>query len=157
MTSLYQLTYEMESLLEKDEVTETELQETFGAIEKKAESVCQYLTVLSGQIDMFKVEEKRLSERRKTLENQQGRIREYIKQGMATIGVDKLKAGTFAISVSPSAGKLFIENSALIPAKYLTVVPQTTLPNNAEIKKAIAAGETIPGIYIEPGTTLKIR
>jgi len=157
MSSLYQLTHQMQELLDTDDVSDDQLTETFGAIEKKAENVCQYLTVLAGQVDVFKAEEKRLAERRKALENQQERIREYIKQGMATLEVDKLKAGTFSISVSPSAGSVVIDCSADIPPKFLTIVPECYQVDKAAIKAAIKAGQTVPGAHVEPGTTLKIR
>ncbi len=156
MSSLYQLTHQMEELMDSDEVTDEQLQETFGAIQQKAENICKYLVVLQGQADTFDAEIKRLTERKRALENQEKRIKEYIKEGMTTLGESKLQAGTFSISVSPSAGSVVIDDPAKIPSKFTTIV-QTVVPNKAQIKEAIKAGEVVPGCYVKEGTTLKIR
>lgn len=154
LPTLYAITDNMLALMEAEEVTDEQIEAAFGQLTEKTNHICHFLADLKGEVDKFKAEEKRLSERRKAMESKHERIREYIKDQMGRLEIDKLQAGTFSISTRPSAGKLVIDDEQLIPADYKVV---SVVCDSAKIKKAIAEGVTVDGAHIEPGTTLTIR
>lgn len=158
--SLYQLTADFTMYMdsETDEEIASALAEiTAGQIEQKAENWCQFLATVESTVEMFKAEEKRIQTARKTLENKIERGREYIKEAMMNANIDKIKAGTFSLTVAKTAGSTVIYDDAIIPAQFLTYVPATTIPDKAAIKEAIKHGEDVPGARIETGFSLRIK
>lgn len=156
--SLYKLTEDFTALMESDDDISNELANIIaGEIETKAENICKFLTVLESTAEQFKAEEKRISEARKVLEHKAERTREYIKQALLSANIDKLTAGTFKISVGLSAGSIQIDNADLIPAKFMTIIPESYVPDKSRIKEAIKNKENVPGAHIESGFTLRIK
>lgn len=156
LPSLYQLTDNMLALLAADDVTDEQIESAFGAITEKSNHICHFLADLGGEIDKFKAEEKRISDRRKAMENKEKRLREYIKETMLRLGAERLEAGTFTITLSPSQGSLEITDAGAIPAEYKTVEQVITI-DKAAVKKALADGVDIEGAAIVPGYTLRIK
>lgn len=158
--SLYKLSTDFEYYMqaEDDEEIANALAEiTAGQIEVKAENWCHFLAMVEGEIEKYKAEEKRIAAARKVMENKIERSKEYIKEAMLNANIDKLSAGTFKLTVAKTAGKLVIDDPAVIPAQYLTYIPASTAPNNADIKEAIKAGELVAGAHIEAGSSLRIK
>lgn len=157
--NLYQLTTDFDNYMnaETDEDLAAALAEiTAAQIEKKAENYCQFFANLEGDIAKFKQEEQRINAARKALENKLTRAKEYMKSALYNNGLTKLTAGTFKISIVPTAGKLVITDEAKIPAKYKDVVTDVFI-RNADVKNDIANGIVIEGAYIEEGTSLRIK
>lgn len=154
--SLYLLTAEMSALMEQDNVTDDDLQRVFGQIAEKASNIAQYVAVLDGQVDVFKAEEKRLSERRRAIENHQKRIKEYIKLNMENLGIDTLEAGTFTIKLQNNPEALNVTDESKIPAKYI-ITETITKPDNAAIKAALKNGESVPGAELTRSRSVRIR
>ncbi|MFR5747044.1 MAG: siphovirus Gp157 family protein, partial [Romboutsia timonensis] len=76
MMKLYELTQNylnLQELLENPEIPaemiETALNEVGGQIEDKAENIAKLIKTLEADVSGFKAEEKRLADRRKSLEN----------------------------------------------------------------------------------------
>lgn len=157
--SLYNLTDDFNKLMdaEGDDITDALIEMVAGEIEVKAESYCKLLAVLDTTIDQFKAEEMRISSARKAMENKVERVREYMKEALLNANIDKLKCGTFSVSVGLSPGSVSIDQSEIIPARFLTVIPEQYVPDKAAIKAAIKEGQEVPGAHIEAGYTLRIR
>jgi len=62
MSHLYELTHEMEELMESEECDETALEKVFGDIQTKAQNICQFITILDSEAAMFQTEADRLAE-----------------------------------------------------------------------------------------------
>ncbi len=155
--SLYKLTDDFNALMDiddPDEVDNALLTIVSGDIEKKAENICKLVKMVEASAEAFKTEEKRISERRKALENKADRIRQYMKESLLNANIDKVDAGTFRVSVGLSQGTLIIDDSSSLPAEYMKVVYE---PDKAGIKAAIKKGGAVPGAHIEAGITLTIR
>ena len=155
--SLYKLTDDFNALLDiddPDEVDNALIAIVSGDIEKKAENICKLVKSVEATAEAFKAEEKRISERRKALENKADRIRQYMKESLLNANIDKVEAGTFKISVGLSQGTLIIDDSSVLPSEYIKVIYE---PDKAGIKAAIKKGVPVPGAHIEAGTTLTIR
>jgi len=154
LPSLYNITDSMLALMESDEATEEQIEAAFGQLQEKNNSICHFRADLKGEIEKFKAEEKRLSSRRKSMENLVDRLENYVRYSMARLDINTVEAGTFKITLSPSAGRLEITDEQAIPAKYRII---TTSYDRDAIKRDIKAGEDVPGAKIEPGHTLRIK
>lgn len=146
----------MSGLMDQENVTDDDLQRVFGQIAEKASNIAQYVAVLDGQVDIFKAEEKRLSERRKAIENHQKRIKEYIKLNMESLGIDSLDAGTFKITLANNPEALEISDESAIPAEYI-ITETKQYPDNARIKSDLKAGKEISGARLTRGRSVRIR
>ncbi len=54
------------------------------------------------------------------------------------------------------AKSLVISDPSKIPDAFSTFVPETTVPNKDKIKKALSAGEEVPGASLSGGSYIKI-
>lgn len=158
-TSLYTLTNEFTRMMEieDDEEMELALLEIGGAIEQKVENVCKVLKMIGGTAEQFKAEEERIKAARKALENRAERLKNYMKDSLLFADINKVSAGTFKVSISPSPGSVVIDDLAVVPPQFVIVIPEQYQPDKAQIKEAIKAGEAVPGVHIEAGYTLRIR
>jgi len=154
---VYKLAVELEALMQSEDVTDDALQAAFGNLADTAESVCQYLTTLTGEIDLYKAEEQRLQTRRKSLERLQERSKDQIKDAMFLLDTTKLVAGSFSLSVQKTAGKIVIDEDAVLDSEYLVLIPESYTIDRAKVKDALNAGVVIEGAHIQPGTSLGIR
>jgi len=128
-----------------------------GDLQAKSQNVVVILQAMEGDIVTIKAEEKRLADRRRAIENRYDGLKEYIKEAMGTAGLQKIKTATFTVSIQNNPPKVEIYDEKIIPAKYLTIIPQTTVPNKKDIAAAIKSGEEVPGASITHGTRLQIR
>jgi len=156
MKHLYELTQEMEELIDAEDVENTMLEQVFGDIQLKAENIVHFIANLDADVATFKAEEQRIAARRKAMEHAAKRTKDYLKFNMERLGMNELKAGTFKITLSPTAGTLEIDDEKAIPQRFCTVVQSVTI-DKAGIKAAIKQGESIPGCHIQPGSSLRIR
>jgi hypothetical protein len=126
-----------------------------GDIEQKSAALVRLLRDLELDGDKVAEEQRRLAARKKTLDNNAERIREYVRQAMLQTGIHRIKAATFGISLSEGPERVVVEDEALVPESY-----QRT---RREVDKAaiLAAfkqdGECVSGTRIERGTRLVIR
>jgi len=161
---LYELTEAYENIqnLMDDEtvdisILETALQEIQGEIEVKCSNACILLKGLEAEAEMFKAEEKRLSDRRRTLEAKRDWLKSYMQGEIEKIGLDKIKAGVFTVSLQANPPALKIIDKDIIPAKYITIIPASEAVNNAAVKDALKAGEIVPGAELTQGKSVRIR
>jgi len=157
--NLNQLTSDFDTYMnaETDEEMAAALAEiTAGQIEQKVEAYCWFFADRKGDIAKFKEQEDRISAARKAIENKVERARDYMKTALLSANINKVAAGTFKVAISPTVGKLIIEDPATVPAQYKTKV-ETEIIDNDAIKTDIKGGVSVPGCRIEPGTALRIR
>lgn len=155
---LYELTEEMNNLMNsEEEVTETALQKVFGDIQVKAQSICQFITVLESDAEAFKAEEKRIAERRKAMENRAKQIKEYVKMNMQALSIPEIKAGTFTLKLQDNPPAVEVLNESAIPARFFTIIPETKQLDKKRVADAIKAGESIEGARLTRGQSLRIK
>jgi hypothetical protein len=160
LPALYKLTDDFSQLMDLDgdeEVVNALVEIVAGEIEKKAENICKFVKILESTAVQFKDEEKRIADRRKSMEGKAERIRTYMRDSLLSANIDKLTAGTFKVAVSLSPGSVAIDDMASIPPRFLTVIPEQYVPDKAAIKAAIKADpHSVPGAHIEAGYMLRI-
>lgn len=159
MANLYELTaqaaqlYEMLQGEEIDEQTFLDTLEAMG-VNDKVESYCKIIKQLQSDAEMYGAEIARLKARKKTAENGIERMREALLTYLEMSGQDKVKAGTFSVSVSQTQ-KLSITEGAKIPPEYLVIQPPEVDKNG--LKKAIKGGAVFEGIELVTSKGVRIR
>lgn len=166
MANLYELLVEYGELgrmMDDPELSEEEadqlllrLAEAKGSLQSKVDNTCRLLANIDKDIEGYRKEEKRLAERRKTAENMQARIREWIRMTMMQMELHTIKTGVFQVSLSRGAPKVVITDANAIPEEFLRIKREVD-------KKAIMDtfkknGECVPGTDIAEGEpSLRIR
>ena len=91
----------------------------------------------------------RLSERKRAAKASQDRLEGYLCRIIAARGGKELKGNTNTLRVRPSDAVVILDESA-IPADYVVEeVVTTKRVDKARIKKALKAGEEVPGADLE--------
>ena len=139
--------------LPEEELT-TALQNIDEEIEIKADNIGKVLRELEGQIETIKAEEKRLQEKRKSIENKEENLKKYLKDQMEILDKKKIKTDLFSFSVSRNRTSVKILDETKIPEEYFKI---TRTANKTEILKAYQEGKLTEGIELEQTESLRIR
>lgn len=138
---------------EVDEEQEALAQELkLDIIAEGAEKLCKVRANFKSEIDALKAEENRLAEKRKSLEKKIVNIEDFIEYIWRRSDTDKLKAGTFTVSMRLSeAVKLEdnFENKDYGRYEFKA--------DKVEIKKALKSGIKIDGAEIVVNENLQIK
>ena len=161
MAKLYELSTgykNIEYLLENGENNEelaAVLNSLDAEIEDKAENIAKLIKNYEADIEAFKTEEKRIAERRRTLENIVKRLKEYLINNMKLTGKTKFKKGTFSFIIAKCPASLEITNVDIISSdsKVLT----ETLDKKA-ILQDLKNGKDVQGAILrDDNESLRIR
>ena len=150
MAKLYELTTgykNIEYLIEMGESTEeleAVLNSIGGEIEDKAENIAKIIKNNEADIKAFKEEEKRIAERRKTLENDVKRLKEYLYNNMKLTGKTKFKRGTFSFNIAKNPASVEITNADIISSDYKTY---TEVLDRKAIYKTLKMVKTYKGQF----------
>lgn len=159
MAKLYELTsdfQQIQSLIEEgQEGLEDTLESINLAIDDKLENIGKVIKNIEGEVAAFKAEEKRLAERRKTLENEIKNLKLYAEQQLKEMGERKVKAGTFTFSIQKNPASVRVEDERMIPKSFFVEVAPKL--DKSTIKKMLKDGEKIPGVELVQGESLRIR
>lgn len=126
-----------------------------GEIQLKAENVVKFIMSLEGSIEAVTKEIQRLTARKRTLQNRDDGIREYLRRNMDLTGISRIECSLFLISLAAGRPMVVIEDESAIPEEYLVV---TTRPDKTKILADLKAGKEVPGCQL--GTSkpsLRIR
>ena len=99
--------------------------------------------------DYFKEKSVRFKEKKDNL-------KKLIKATMEHLGVREIETVTGSFSIRKNAPSLIIENEALIPKEFITIV-QTEKVEKNEIKKALKEGKEINGVRLESSESLIVK
>lgn len=164
MANIYELTGAFNALwnlMEEGEIDDETLQEVFNntaeELSAKLEGYCKFIKNLESDIAGLKAEEKRLADRRRTMENTIERAKVAMQRAMTTAGEKKIPCGSFTVALQNNPPKCVIDMSVSdIPSKYL--IPQEpTIDKKLLLEDLKASGEQVPYAHIEQGESLRIR
>ena len=162
MATLYELTSDYLEILNmasdpeipSDVITNT-LEGINEEIELKAQNYAIVIKELQGKTEMIKSEEKRLSDKRKVIENNVKRIKENLYNSMKLTGKEKFKTMLFSFNIQKSPVKLIIDDIDLIPKKYYTIL--TPQLNESLLKDDLKSGKKCKYAHLEQGEHVRIR
>lgn len=141
---------ELQTLLESgdiDEQTVLDTMESIGASEK-LESYVYVQKNLEAEIDAFKAEIERMTERKKSLEAQVERLKNAQIAFMQASGQKSANAGTFKLTMRENKS-VEITDEAAIPAEYITEIPASTRPDKKAMLAALKDGAKIEGAQLK--------
>lgn len=157
---LYELTDDYLNLMEMaEELDEETFQDTLesiqDAIEDKVENTAYLIRNLESDVKVLKDEEKRLRERRQTLESKIARMKDYLKEQLEKAGIEKVKRPLITISIQNNPPSVKVIDEKLIPSNFM--IPQEPKMDKKGILERLKNGEKIPGVELQQTRGLRIR
>lgn len=151
----------LQLLVENGEFTAEDIADTLEGIEcelgDKLDAIMLYARNLEGQAKTLDEESKRLSDRKKSFENQVKNLKKYALDCLLKSGLDKLKTTKNTFTARKGSTSVVIENEDLLPNDLVQVQVVTT-PDKKAIKEAIEEGKKVAGAHLEIGErTLQVR
>ena len=169
MSSVYELTGTLmlvQQLLtdgeEEEEVIRDTLEAVQGEYDYKIEGCCKVIKNIEADINAYKAEAKRLTDRAKSLEKNIERLKATIFNSMKATNTTNIKGQLFKISIAKNGGKLPVvydksnkDITALLPDQLVNIVET---PNLEAIRELLEAGKVVEGFSLgERGESLRIK
>lgn len=163
--SLYNITNQFIELMDKaesGELTEEEYnalgEQIATELQNKSTNIIGYIRNSELLIEAMKAEEKRISDMRKSGENKLERIKQYVKENMERLGIDKIPTEIGSLSIAKNPMSVEIENEEEVPERFKQEVVTTKI-DKVMIKNYFKdTGEMIPGVrIIDDKTSLRIK
>ena len=164
MSRLYELTADLmtlqemlEEAVDDEQVLLDTLEGVQGEYEVKLEAYCKVIKNLEADMDALKAEAKRLTDKRKTLENNVNRLKKAMFDSMKATNTDKVKGALFTVAIQRNGGKLPVivdVDVSELPDELVKVVAS---PDLDAIGKLLETGESMYAHFGERGESLRIR
>lgn len=160
--SLYKITSAFPMLMENDEITEEDKkkieEELTVLLQQKSQNIIGYMRNNELTIEAMKIEEKRISDMRKALENKTSKFKDYVKECMENNGITKIDTELGSLSIAKSPISVEITNEEKIPTEFKQEVVTIKIDKKAIADNFKTTGELIDGVVIHTdNTNLRIR
>ena len=129
-----------------------------GEIEDKADGYGRVIRQMEADAAALKVEEQRLTTRRKTVEANIERMKKAFQNAMTAVGKPKIDTELFKFRIQKNPASVIIDEQYIenIPVEYL--IEQEPKLDKAKIKEDLKAGKNLDGIaHLEQTETLRIK
>lgn len=157
--NLYELTGNFQQVQSMMDEGAEGLEDTLESIElsiiDKLDNIGKVIRNKEAEIEAFKSEEKRLAEKRKTIENNIKNLKLYAESALKATGERKIKAGVFTFSIQKNPPSVVINNEKLIPKRFY--VPVDPKLDKKTIKDLLKNGESVPGVELIQGEGMRFR
>ena len=161
MAKLYELTQNYNNLLElvdnpdvPTEMLEESLNSIDDEIDTKAENIAKVIKSIESDIAGLKGEEKRLADRRKSLEGRIDNLKEYVEGSMRAVGKEKIRGKVFTLGIQRNAPSVDVIDEDVIPEQYFITKKELS---KKDVLVALKKGEEVPGAAIKQTESLRIR
>ena len=165
MANLYEITQDylqILSMMEDPELDPQTLADTMeaveGELEIKAENYAKVMKNLEADVAGIKAEIERLSERKKTIENNIKNMKSALQMAMETTGKTKFKTELFSFGIRKNAPSVIMDEPYIenVPERFLKYSEPTI--NRTAIKEAIQSGENLEGLaHLEQTESIIIK
>ena len=166
MATLYELTGQYQALLALMEdpdvdpkIVEDSLEALSGEIDYKADGYAKVHLQLRSESAALDAEIKRLTARKRTIDNNDDRLMESLKNNLIAAEKPKFKTDLFSFNIQKNPPKVIIDDPDLIPAYFK--IPQEPKIDTAAIKDLLKKGdenhELDGAAHLEQGESLRIR
>lgn len=153
---LYEITQAYENLasLEDKEEVGKYLDLIEDEFNQKAENTVKVIKNIGADIKALRDEEKRLAQKRKSLQSNQDWLKFYLQNNMERLGDKKIKAGIFNINIQKNPPSVNIKNEELIADDYFITERKI---DKKKLKEDLKDGKEIDGAELTQGESLRIR
>lgn len=154
MTKLYELTeqYKELSLLADCEEMKEAVADTLdglqGEFNDKAQAITGLILNMDSDTNAIDEEIKRLTDRKKVIQNRQQSIKDYLRINMERTGIKKISCPLFTITCVQGRQIVSIDNEQALPEEFLTVKTVIS-PDKRAIESQLKAGVEVPGAHLE--------
>ena len=163
--SLYNITDKFIEIMDKvqdGEITEEEYnelgQELAVALQNKSIGIIGYIQNNEALIDAVDTQIKRLQELKKAESNSIDKFKQYVKENMEKLGIQKLETEIGKMSITKNPLSIEIQNEDEIPAEFKQEVVTTKIDKTAIKNYFKETGEIVPGVrIISVKTSLRIK
>lgn len=131
------------------------LQAIDEAIDDKVQGAALLIRNIEAQAAAIKVEEKRLSDRRKFFENNCKNIKDYLYQQMVAVDKRRVKGALVTVGIQKNPASLEIATDAVIPPEYM--ISQEPKVDKKALLAAVKDGLQWDGITLKQGESVRIR
>jgi hypothetical protein len=160
MNSLYNITNRFIELLSRDDLTTEEVKELGEnlalELKNKAENIVKYNFILESDINALNEEIERLNNIKKGIVAKQDKFKEYVKENMEQLDIEKLETTVGKISIKTNPVSVNILNENEIPKEYIKEKITTSI-DKTKIKKDIQSGIEINGATLIQNTRLETK
>ncbi len=122
--------------------------------DKKAENTVKVIRNFEADIQALRDEEKRLADKRRSLEKKKEDLKEYLYFNMERMNVRKINAGIFDINIQKNPQSIKILDETTIPLKYKIL---TYKLDKNQLKDDIKNGVEIEGCELVQSEGIRIR
>ena len=162
MSNIYEITdrfLQVMELMESGEYDKEMLETTLECIdcelEEKADGYARIIRNIEVDIAGLEAEEKRLSKRRKAMENNVDTMKEKLLFAMQKTGKTKFKTELFSFTVQKNPAKLVLVEGVEIPEEFL--IAQEPKVDTAGIKEQLKQGEVFDFAKLVQTEGVRIR
>lgn len=163
--TLYNITNKFTEIMEKaesGELTEQEYnelgEELAKELQNKSSNIIGYIRNSELLIEAMKTEEKRIADLRKNGENRIDKFKQYVKENMERLGLNKIPTELGTLSISKNPISVEIENEEEIPERFKQEIVTTKIDKIMLKNYFKDTGEVIPGVkFIDNKTSLRIK
>ena len=162
MANLYELTgdfIQLQQMLYDGDIDEQTFNDTLETvnyvIEEKADNYAKIMKNIDSDIAGIKAEEKRLADKRKSLEGRKKGLKNNLEHSMKVLGKTKFKTQLFSFRIQKNPAKLVIDYEDKIPQEFY--IKQEPKLDNSALKEAIKNGLKIEGVGLIQGEGLRIK
>ena len=163
--SLYNITDKFIEIMDKvqdGEITEEEYnelgEELAVALQNKSIGIIGYIQNKEALIDAVDTQIKRLQELKKAESNSIDKFKQYVKENMEKLGIQKLETEIGKMSITKNPLSVEIQNEDEIPAQFKQEVVTTKIDKTAIKNYFKETGEIVPGArIINDKTSLRIK
>lgn len=151
----------LEETVEDDQCLLDTLEGVQGEYELKLESYCKVIKNLEADMDALKAEAKRLTDKRKVLENNVDRLKKAMFDSMKATNTDKVKGQLFTVAIQKNGGKLPVivdVDTSELPDELVKIVESPDLEAIGKLLESLEAGKQCKyAHYGERGESLRIK
>ena len=163
--SLYNVTNRFVELMDKaqdGELTEEEYnqlgEELALELQRKSTGIIGYTQNKEALIDAIDVQIKRLQELKRSEQSKLDRFKEYVKENMTRLGIDKVETELGILSIAKNPMSVEIENENEIPSEFKQKIITVKIDKTAIKKHFKETGEIVAGTRIvDDKTSLRIK
>ena len=143
------------AMIEDDDngIDEQVLIDTLESIELDRDLKLDNLATLiernNAYINAYAEKQKKLQAAKKQLQTANDRFQWYMTQTMDQAGMKELKTENHMLRPRNYNASVVVDDASVIPDRYM-VTKTTVTPNKTAIRKALKAGEEVPGVHVEP-------
>lgn len=160
---LWKLTSEFQTLIDlleqedaDEQAIEAEMQQVAADIERKADGVAAVVRALESLAAYQADEGKRLSARAKANQGHADRLREYARNCMRAIGVERLETGRFTLRIQLNPPSVNVLDATAVPSEHQRTKVTVDVDRAGILAHYRATGEVVPGTEIVRNESLRI-